>query len=336
MASSSDLEEQLDVWSKVASSLEEKLEIRADDNDRLKRNLQCKQEQYEDLQQECNYKTAKIADLQEQRKKDSAKVVQLSEILEARQPNEVQRKLIEKSMQYAENAHRIDTLQSEVQKTKSEKQGLLEERDSLSASNAELWRRLEHATSTIDKMKQEREKNNKMLLGLGDIVRTLNCLSVDYQTNSDEIEDCADRPHGQAVKNIKRKIEAFENDRQNLRKECKALRDENASKDAKISALESHFHSVNIDRVDSPSDNSGDINDAPKRNRNAMPENHSSQVDQETTQRDSTPIAVDRAVLKPSVPLEDDEESSNCRRSESSSDDSSFSTLDPPDVPMEK
>ena len=331
---------ELDAWTRLARSLEEKLKLREDDNHRLKRNLQKKQQNYEDLQEECNYKSAKIADLEERCQKESRRASQLSEILEASRPDAVKRKLLTKTEQYVESAHRVDTLELEVEKLKSKNEALSEERDSLSAKNAEAW-------SQLNKMKQERDKNNKLLLGLGDIVRTLHHLSVDYtdeEGREDDEEEATGRPHDKAVKNIKRKIAAFEKERQKLRQECKTLQNEISNKDSKISALEAFFHSVNVDRVESVE--SVESVEHPRDSGEGMKEEHSDKATRETTQQREPEHEVEVTKLTPCDQRKNDGELGSDRSESSddlvesdrseSSDDSSFSTIDPPDVPMEK
>ena len=304
MVSSAELEEQLDVWSQLAGSLEEKLKSRTDENERLKRNLRKKSERCDALEEDSKRKTKKISDLQSLYKKEAKKVEELNAIIDTRQPAEVGASMKLRAMERVENSQRIEGLESQVKTCKAEKEQLMEERESLSASNAELFRKLNRAASVIEKMKGERERNSTRLLEMGDIVRTLNCLSFDEENSDDSMTDTSENPNGQAVKNIKRKIEAFDQERRALRNECKALREDNESKDKKIIAMESFFHSANIESRSEVTDES------------AATEKESSVVQQ----------VVDR--------LERDD-SSDCYKSEAS-DDSSFSTLDPPDVPLEK
>jgi hypothetical protein len=344
----SDMEEQLGVWSKMASSLEDKLKVAEDDNESLKRRLQNKEDAHENLQEELNYKSARVADLEQQCKDKSAKVTELWDNAQARTPGEVEEKLLVKSLQNAEYALLIDKLRLQVQEAASDMETLKKEWDEANKKNYTLELKIKATLASRDRMISERDGNKKMLLELSDVVRTLNCVSVTYDKQESSSNFPATSEH--SIKNIKRKIGAIEKDRQLLCRENESLQEENEVKDQKIAALEAQFHLLNITRIE------GEVNRDLLKNEAGNSTEWPEEVPSSTPEKavlDRCPITTimveeeSRTVLseenirivitdKESLDISDIGPSGDVSSASYASDDSSFSSIDPPEIPVEQ
>lgn len=74
----------------------------------------------------------------------------------------------------------------ELQKSDLNTKAIIEERDTLQEVNEELARKVEDTTFLLDKVKREYDRNSKLLLEMGDIVRTLNCVTVSFDMDHDK------------------------------------------------------------------------------------------------------------------------------------------------------
>jgi chromosome segregation ATPase len=148
------------------------------------------------------------------------KANELTEIIELRTTDEVEQTLVMKSIMNAELTMQVQEL-----------------RDNLNESS-----------KTIEFMEQERNTDQRMLRELGNIVRSLQKVSIDYDHSIQDEGPMTTQE--KATINIKRKIEAIESHRQSLIEENKALKEENDMKENKIDALESLFHSMNTNRAE--------------------------------------------------------------------------------------
>jgi chromosome segregation ATPase len=172
----------------------------------LEERLRLKENAYEELERDCNFYALKANEL--------------TEIIELRTTDEVEQKLVMKSIMNAE-------LTMQVQ---------------------ELRENLNESSKTIEFMKQERNTDQRMLRELGNIVRSLQKVSIDYDQSIQDEGPMTTQE--KAMINIKRKIEAIESHRQSLIEENRALKEENGMKENKIDALESLFHSMNSNRAE--------------------------------------------------------------------------------------
>jgi chromosome segregation ATPase len=145
---------------------------------------------------------------------------ELTEIIELRTTDEVEQTLVMKSIMNAELTMQVQEL-----------------RDNLNESS-----------KTIESMKQERNTDQRMLRELGNIVRSLQKVSIDYDRSIQDEGPMTTQE--EALINIKRKIEAIESHRQSLIEENKKIKEENGMKENKIDALESLFHSMNSNRAE--------------------------------------------------------------------------------------
>jgi chromosome segregation ATPase len=148
------------------------------------------------------------------------KANELTEIIELRTTDEVEQTLVVKSIMNAELTTQVHEL-----------------RDNLNESS-----------KTIEFMKQERNTDQRLLRELGNIVRSLQKVSIDYDQSIQDEGPMTTQE--KAMINIKRKIEAIESHRQSLIEENKQLKVENGMKENKIDALESLFHSMNSNRAE--------------------------------------------------------------------------------------
>ena len=337
----SDIEEQLGVWSKMASSLADKLKVADDDNDSLKRRLQNKEDAYENLQEELNYKSARVVDLEQLCKEKSAKVTELWENVQARAPSEVEEKLLVKSLQNADYALLIDKLRLQAQEAASDMETLKKEWDDANKENYKLELKMKAALASRDRMISERDGNKKMLLELSDVVRTLNCVSVTYDKQESSSNFPATSEH--SIKNIKRKIGAIEKDRQLLCRENESLQEENEVKDKKIAALEAQFHLLNITRIEGEVNRDllkNESNNSTERSReipSTAPEKAVLIVEEEESRTELSEESI-RIVItnKETLALSDFGLSDDTSSASYVSDDSSFSSIDPPEIRVEE
>ena len=93
-------------------------------------------------QKECDNRKSIITRLKKQCDKQSSKLAHLSELLEGRQPNEVEDR---------------DDLLHQLEKYKSHNIKLVQERQTLSSENADLWRKLEHVERDRKRLRKECE-----------------------------------------------------------------------------------------------------------------------------------------------------------------------------------
>ncbi len=229
----------LEKWSRLAERLKGKLEVTQRENDELKERLTCKSAECENLREEHAFQIERIDDLEFQCLEKSAKISNLSDLLETRgEPNELQEKLLSKSLEHAEISLSVDRLRLALQKSESSNQALLQEKETLLLVNEELSKKVEDYASAWERSTREQERNRKLLIEMGDVVRTLNCATIEFEKES---RDSGASSHPNSLQNIKRKIQAMEEDRQRLIKECESLRQENNSNHLRIEELESQF-----------------------------------------------------------------------------------------------
>eukprot|EP00934_Nitzschia_sp_Nitz4_P003654 Nitzschia sp. Nitz4//scaffold77_size91520//11306//15358//NITZ4_004879-RA/size91520-processed-gene-0.23-mRNA-1//1//CDS//3329557958//3644//frame0 len=314
----SNWEEEQQKWLKIAANLEKKLKVSQAKYSNLQRTLSDKNLELEDLQFEYDAEKDRVHNLELQCIEKSEKLASLSSLLETRGTNETQELLLKKSMEHTEAMTTVNHLQLELQKAADSREKIVEENTALKQTNNQLTQKVEETSFLLDKMKREYDRNSKLLLELGDIVRTLNCVTVSF-----DVEDAFDdSPHANPIKNIKRKVQAMEDDRLRLQDVCTSLQKEVATKDRRIYQLE---------------------------RQQALPKSHSVSTTEHSTQHSeylerpllsqTSPVSIDTEELDHAENDSYDEESthrSDREGVESNSTSSSFSSLDPPDVPIEE
>lgn len=247
------LEEQLELWSELAKTLEGRLHRQTTEVEKWKRRVAETEATNQDLKDECKYKTGRIADLEQQCSARSSKLSQLAQIMTSKKTNAAEEKLVQATLKVAE---------------------LEEQHKLLKRANDELSGELDEANVAMSNMRKDREKNNRLLLELSDMIRTLNRIAIDYEKigGGDKGDGSSGQnpssnninvdPQDQSLKNVKRKIEAIDHDRQRLLRERDALqeerdalheerdtlREEMATMQAKITAFEASFQSINKSR----------------------------------------------------------------------------------------
>jgi hypothetical protein len=192
-----------------------------DENLRLKASLTRVQNEYEELRDEANYQRAKVSELQEQ--------VALSKSKPSSFPtnqhtptatNEyadstIHNSLIEKSLQNAELTLAHDQLKIE----------------------------LHEAESRLADLELQKRANNKLLLEMGDVIRTLNSVNIEYDTYSASDKKLSSQQ--QSIRNVKLKVEAMLRNRDQMIKKCRELDELTRAQEAKILLLEAQFHMAN-------------------------------------------------------------------------------------------
>ena len=198
------------------------------ENRELKKNLGNLREDYQQLEYESSFNRIKATELQD--------------IIAMREENDLQDKLVVKTLQNAE-------VNMEVQRLKQE---------------------LAKANSCVLDLGKERDSSKRMLLELADIVRTLQAVEVDYETTSRESSYL--NSQDASIRNIKRKVEAMIEDRKRLISRCSELQNENRlksekyskleaesrQKSQKILALEAQFHLLNSANISRGSSDASD------------------------------------------------------------------------------
>jgi hypothetical protein len=239
----------------MTASTREELELALNENKRLKESLRLKENECQDLKEGFEYKSAKADDFEQECKQKAAKVKQLRDMIKAKSTDEITEKLMQKSFQNADFSLELDKLRHQLTQKTSDMAKLEAEHDEqqkvltkMSERQGQILLQLDELKSKRDRMKKELHTDKRMLLELSDVVRTLQFVTVSYDKD-EEVGDASspsiDRPQESSVKNIKRKIEAIEHDRQLLIKECEFLREENIAKETKIMSLESQFQVLN-------------------------------------------------------------------------------------------
>ena len=312
----------------MAEKLRSKLDETQRENERLHSLLDQQATELEDLRDEKNFQDERIEDLEFQCVEKSARISSLAGILEHRKTTELQEILMQKSLEHAEMSLSVDRLRLALNKCEQANQRLLEEKGTLQIVNQELIKKVEHSTMSWDQAKKEQHQNRKMLLEMGDVIRTLNCFTVDFGSKK-----IGQGEQGNvSMDNIKRKIQAMEDERQRLMQECNSLRNDNNSQRHRIEELENQSRSWSTtSRTTQTEEEKNRVKALPKAT--FQPKATDSRVDTQTS-----PFSMDTSVLGQddfSTYIED------ARRSIRSvaSDVSSFSELEAPppnsSVPLE-
>jgi len=192
-----------------------------EENLRLKANLTRVQNEYEELRDESNYQRVKVSELTEQVASSgslSSSFRQSHHTPTASNEygeSAIHNSLIEKSLQNAQLTLAFDQLKNELHKAKAR------------LANLELQKRA----------------NSKLLLEMGDVIRTLNSVDIDYVPLSPKGEKLTAQQL--SIKNIKLKVEAMLKDRDLLIQDCRKLSLLTRAQEQKLRALESQFHVVN-------------------------------------------------------------------------------------------
>lgn len=350
-------------WLRIATNLEKSLKASQAKISMLKRTLSQTTTELQETKKECAVKSDRINDLELQCIEKSEKLATLSIALESRDTNELQEQLLQRSMAHAEENLSVGRLRMELQKSDLNTKAIIEERDTLQEVNEELARKVEDTTFLLDKVKREYDRNSKLLLEMGDIVRTLNCVTVSFDMDHDKN---GNSPQESPIKNIKRKIQAMEDDRKRLREECASLRRDNDKKREQILSFESQ-QEHDRKRLREECTSLRKDNDKKReqiRSLEAQQEELMEQVLRAREQRASelrqqtplqrpistqtSPQSIDSDILDQadddyyeeyeheSQSRYDEEEEVEDQYEESqASDNSSFSTLDPPEVPID-
>lgn len=203
-----------------------------EENLRLKANLTRVQNEYEELRDESNYQRAKVSELTELVKSTHSNPTSFPQSQNPREYGEsaIHNSLIEKSLQNAELTLALDKLKIELQ----------------------------HAEARLAQLEMQKKANGKLLIEMGDVIRTLNSVSIEYATFTPNGEKMSAQQ--KSVNNIKLKVEAMLRDRDILVQKCRELNDLTRYQEKRIQALEAHIaRSVNMSQGHSLDDIEPDI-----------------------------------------------------------------------------
>ena len=96
-------------------------------------------------------------------------------------------------------------LTAKLERTETELDRIRTQCDSLEKENFSLNEKLNQSSTTLNKLQEERGKNNKLLRDLSDIVRSLNCVTISYEKEAVEVVETTAVAHEVAIKNVKRR-----------------------------------------------------------------------------------------------------------------------------------
>ena len=322
------LQQQLWAWKDLSSNMEKKLAFKDNEISELEEKLTTRDDQLSKCQRELEYSLRKISALESQCIDKSQRILQLSQ---NRKTDDVKWESLKGTWgNLTGKQNDIEGLNLKLEKSEIELEKIRTHCDSLEKENISLTERLDESSMLLDTLQQERGKNNKKLRDLSDVVRTLNRVTVSYEKEAVEVVESTDLAHAQAIQNVKRKIEAMEEHRHNLLAECQQLRDENEAQKAKIEAMESHFHS---------------LNNSPRKGLHSNDEYSVSRatVEQVALEQSPSQYSVDEEIGRPDSSHDQIRRNGNFHRRKIVDDnasyvssDSSFSTLDPPDIRQEE
>jgi chromosome segregation ATPase len=184
----------------------------------LKQSLLLKATAFQDLEMDMNFHVIKTAEL--------------TEILQTRGPDETRERLTIKALQNAELTVQVQALRHHLNN---------------SAENVEtLEADLRLSTETVQKLAEERKSHQRMLVELSDVVRTLGRIEVEYDKSENKASNWM--APDDSLENIKRKINAMEEDRQRRIQENEDLQIETLERGAEIEAL--HRQNLRIEAID--------------------------------------------------------------------------------------
>lgn len=192
-----------------------------EENLRLKANLARVQNEYEELRDESNYQRAKVSELTElvrSSKSQSSPFSQSQNTASATDEHVdtgVHKALIEKSLQNAELTLNFDKLKNE----------------------------LHHAEARLKDLELQKRANGKLLLEMGDVIRTLNSVDIEYEAFAPKGAKLSVQE--QSIKNIKLKVEAMLQNRNDLIQKCHQISESAKAQKRKIRALEAQLQVAN-------------------------------------------------------------------------------------------
>jgi hypothetical protein len=331
----------------VESDIVEQLGAANGEITRLRQRLYQKEQECQDLLDDCNFKAARSWDLEQQCKDRSAKAAELMEILGAKTPDAMGEKLLVKGLQNAEFTFHLRSLRQKLEHTEAELEMMKTEREKndemvshITEKSAMLSLRLDEELSKRERLVKERDSYKTMVLELSDVVRSLNCISVSYDKEEgmdEKSPSSAEQSQLMSMRNVKRKVEAIEKDRQLLIRENECLVEEIAARDKRIKALEGQYHFLNTARLED-----GDAESLSKLSVQGRSSSRRArlstieaiaEVQEDTVQFNADGVeGRDQNSLFDATPNPD--RSSWCSGGISQS--SSFSSIEPPDIPFEK
>lgn len=235
---------------------QDQMEVVLVENQQLKKSLTCVQSEYEELQDECKYYKAKVTELSDIVTHKTRQISMMPTVTSSQQQQQQQ------SQQQQRQAGITSTQSDGAEQLKSLHESLMmksTQNAELTVKVAKLQSQLKDRDVQIESLSRERLANKRLLLEMSDIVRTLQSVSISYDTSSSspppssssspETSTTADGVYlsaqQMAIKNIKKKVEAIMADRSLLVRRCKELENETSRQKEQIVALETQFHIVN-------------------------------------------------------------------------------------------
>ena len=317
------------------SNKEHQLDAAWKEIERLKQSLMRKDHECVELRDNSGIVSTQLMELEAQCRDRTAKVAELMEILGAKTQDAIGKKLIEKGLQNAEYQVQVTKLQKrlndmewELTRAKKEKMESKQDATQISKDHDQLTQELQVAKADNENLMKERETYKPLILELSDVVRSLSTISVTYSKVEKDhlVPSSAAEAQVHSLRNVKRKVAAIEEDRQLLFKEKDVLRAEIEAKNQRIMTLESQCRIHNKYRLDKEEVRSlADLPASGMEIGGTQHEKHWELQQSEIAQTDgSTKFTEEADVLSTSS------SSSNC------SETSSFSSIEPPSIALEK
>ena len=213
-----------------------------EENLRLKANLTRVQNEYEELRDESNYQRAKVSELSD--------IVTIQQISSTSPPSPPSSFPSFSSSNYNNSSNSNECGESTVHNSLISKS--LENAE-LSLTVDKLKIELHNSELKLGELQLQKRANNKLLLEMGDVVRTLNSVHIEYDSSSPSSNTGKNNEHlttqQTSIKNIKLKVEAIMKDRELLVRHCRELETETYDQQQKVKALEAQFHVVNTANI---------------------------------------------------------------------------------------
>ena len=198
-----------------------------------KKEIDCLKQRLEKKHMECMERAKQNAELVNQCKDRSGKVTELMDILRAQKSGVIGEKVVEKGLQNAELVVQLAGLQQRLQESETALARTKEEKRQADqmlkrVKKNEDLELVEVEEEKVAKLLKERDSYKTMALGLGDIVRSLNAITIPYDKHdrNSNPPTSAVQSQNHSLNNVRRKVDAIERDRQCRIEENEILRRE--------------------------------------------------------------------------------------------------------------
>jgi len=208
-----------------------------EENMRLKASLTRVQSEYEELRDESNYQRAKVtelSDLVSMKQQQQGRSSSNASSNYTNYHNSGGRSNGSNNNKNGSNECGESTVHNRLIDTSLENA-------ELNLSVDKLKTKVRVAEMKLQELQTQKRSNNKLLLEMSDVVRTLNSIHIEYDSTSVPNESAQQS----SIKKIKLKVEAIMEERTLLARRCKELEEETYNQQQHIKVLEAQFHVLN-------------------------------------------------------------------------------------------